>query len=115
MDDMGNSTASVVIIGDHNPQCAIKEVESATAMLGLYGNLISGILGALAAPIWGRLSDRYGRVKPLAAASSVILVAEVIVVLIAKYPDVFSIYWVYLAYLLDGLRFVHPVFAPQSS
>jgi MFS family permease len=102
----GNFSASSIIIGDHNPQCSINAVESATAMLTLWGNLIAGVLGAIAAPYWGRLSDRYGRVKPLAAASTVILGSEVVVVLIATLPDIISLNWVYLAFLLEGFRLV---------
>ncbi|KAI9765806.1 MAG: Hippocampus abundant transcript 1 protein [Geoglossum simile] len=103
---MGMNTTSgnysSIVIGDHNPQCSINTVESATAMLTLWGNLIAGILGAIASPFWGRLSDRYGRVKPLAAASTVILSSEVVVVLIATLPDVISLNWVYLAFILEG-------------
>lgn len=101
---MGNYSISAVVIGDHNPQCSIKEVESATALLNLYGNLIAGIIGALCAPVWGKLSDRYGRLKPLAAASTVVVFSELISVLIAALPDVFSLNWIYLGYLLEGLR-----------
>ncbi|KAL8979948.1 MAG: hypothetical protein Q9177_006007 [Variospora cf. flavescens] len=97
------NTSSVVIIGDHNPQCSIEEVESATAMLTLYGNLIAGILGAITAPFWGKLSDRLGRIKPLAAASTVILGSEVVMVLVAKMPDTISLNWIYLTYVLEGL------------
>jgi MFS family permease len=75
-------------------------------MLTLWGNLIAGILGAIAAPFWGKMSDRYGRVKPLATASTVILISEVVVVLIAALPDMISLNWVYLAFLLEGLRLV---------
>lgn len=101
---MGNYSINAVVIGDHNPQCSIKEVESATALLNLYGNLIAGIIGALCAPVWGKLSDRYGRLKPLAAASTIVVFSELISVLIAALPDVFSLNWIYLGYLLEGLR-----------
>lgn len=104
---MGNSsTSAIIIIGEHNAQCSIKEVESATAMLTLYGNLIAGILGAVFAPIWGKVSDRYGRIKPLAAASTVILASEVVNLLVAVLPDAFSLNWIYLVYLLEGFRYV---------
>lgn len=104
---VGNYTNSTIIIGEHNSQCSIKEVESATAMLTLYGNLIAGILGAVFAPIWGKLSDRYGRIKPLAAASTVILASEVVNLLVTVLPDTFSLNWIYVAYLLEGLRYVY--------
>ena len=103
---MGNYSTSTIIIGEHNSQCSIKEVESATAMLTLYGNLIAGILGAVFAPIWGKLSDRYGRIKPLAAASTVILASEVVNLLVAVLPDTFSLNWIYVVYLLEGFRYV---------
>lgn len=103
---MGNYSTSAIIIGEHNSQCSIKEVESATAMLTLYGNLIAGILGAVFAPIWGKLSDRYGRIKLLAAASTVILASEVVNLLVAVLPDAFSLNWIYAVYLLEGFRFV---------
>ena len=105
MDGMAqNHTASSVIIGEHNPQCSIESVESAASMLILYGNLIAGILGAIAAPCWGKLSDRYGRVRPLAAASTIILGAETIFILVAQFPDKVALNWIYLGFLLDGLR-----------
>ena len=106
MDGTANYTAGAVVIGDYNPQCSIDSVESTTAMLQLYGNLIAGILGAIAAPIWGKLSDRYGRIRPLAAASTVILVSEIIMIILAKLPDTFSVNWIYTTFFLDGLRFV---------
>ena len=99
-----NHTASAIIIGEHNPQCSIDTVESATSMLMLYGNLIAGIVGAITAPLWGKLSDRYGRVKPLAAASTIILGSETIFVLIAELPEAISLNWIYLAWILDGTR-----------
>ena len=101
---MGNYSTNAVVIGDHNPQCSLKEVESATALLNLYGNLIAGIVGALCAPLWGKLSDRFGRLKPLAAASTVLVFSELIGIAIAALPDVFSLNWIYLGYLLEGLR-----------
>lgn len=106
MNGTAKYTASAVVIGDYNPQCSIESVESATAMLQLYGNLIAGLLGAIAAPIGGKLSDRYGRIRPLAAASSVTLVSEIMMIIIAKLPDTFSVNWIYITFFLEGLRFV---------
>lgn len=102
---VGNYSINAVVIGDYNSQCSIGEVESATALLTLYGNLIAGIIGALCAPVLGKLSDRYGRLKPLAAASTIIVFSELISVLMAALPDVFSLNWIYLGYLLEGLRY----------
>lgn len=101
---VGNSSLDAVVIGDYNSQCSTREVESATALLNLYGNLIAGVIGALCAPVWGKLSDRYGRLKPLVAASTIVVFSELISVLIAALPDVFSLNWIYLGYLLEGLR-----------
>lgn len=106
MNGTAKYTASAVVIGDYNPQCSIESVESATAMLQLYGNLIAGLLGAIAAPIGGKLSDRYRRIRPLAAASSVTLVSEIMMIIIAKLPDTFSVNWIYITFFLEGLRFV---------
>ena len=106
MNGTASNTAGTVVIGDYNPQCSIDSVESATAMLQLYGNLIAGILGAITAPIWGKLSDRYGRIRPLAAANTVILVSEIMMIIIAKLPDTFSVNWIYVTFFLEGLRFV---------
>ena len=106
MDGTANHTAGAVVIGDYNPQCSIDSVESATAMLQLYGNLIAGILGAIAAPIGGKLSDRYGRIRLLAAASTVMLASDIMMVMIAELPDTFSVNWIYTTFFLEGLRFV---------
>ena len=106
MDGAANYTAGAVVVGDYNPQCSIDSVESAIAMLQLYGNLIAGILGAIAAPIGGKLSDRYGRIRILAAASTVTLASEIMIIILAKLPDTFSVNWLYTTFFLEGLRFV---------
>ncbi|KAF2201233.1 tetracycline-efflux transporter-like protein [Delitschia confertaspora ATCC 74209] len=98
----GNFSSSVIIIGEYNPQCATKEIESAATMLNLWGNLIAGILGAVAAPLWGKLSDRYGRIRILAAAAVVFFASEVLMVLIARFPDALALNWVYLTFVLEG-------------
>ncbi|KAH9877669.1 hypothetical protein J1614_002886 [Plenodomus biglobosus] len=99
----GNHSASAIIIGDYNPQCAMKEVESATAMFNLLGNLVAGVVAAVATPFWGQLSDHFGRVKPLAAATTVMLASETVMVLVAKFPDALPLGWVYLTFVLEGL------------
>ena len=106
MNVTANYSVGAVVIGDYNPQCSIDSVESATAMLQLYGNLIAGILGAIVAPIGGKLSDRYGRIRPMAAASTVTLVSEIMIIIVAKLPDTFSVNWIYVTFFLEGLRFV---------
>jgi MFS family permease len=98
------SFPSVIVVGEYNPQCASKDVESATAMFNLWGNLIAGIIAAAATPFWGKLSDRVGRLKPLAAATCILNASEVLMVLVAKYPDSLSLSWVYLTFVLEGLR-----------
>lgn len=98
----GDHSSSSIIVGDYNPQCATDDIESAAAMLNLWGNLIAGILGAIVSPLWGKLSDRYGRIKVLAAVASVFLASEILVVLIARFPDVLDLNWVYLTFTLEG-------------
>jgi MFS family permease len=90
------SSPVLIVIGEFNPQCASKEVESATAMFNLWGNLIAGIIAAAATPFWGKLSDRVGRLKPLAS--------DLLMILVAKYPDSLSLSWMYLTFVLEGLR-----------
>jgi hypothetical protein len=116
---MENSTethsATAIIIGDYNPQCSIKEVESATAMFNLWGNLIAGLIAGIATPFWGKLSDRFGRVKPLAAATTVMLLSEALMVLVAKFPDALPLSWVYLTFVLEGVRSVELYAEPVDS
>ena len=106
MDGMRQVNSSAIIIGDFNAQCSTDQVESATAIFTLYGNLIAGIIGALAAPLWGTLSDQFGRIRPLAAASTVLWLSELVMVLVARLPDVVPVNWLFLTYILEGLRCV---------
>jgi MFS family permease len=99
-----NISIADIIIGEHNDQCSIKEVESATAMLSLWGNVIAGILGAIMTSVWGRVSDRYGRVKALGAATATMLLSQGIEVLMAVLPDFFTLKWIYVSYIFEGLR-----------
>ncbi|KAI4125422.1 MAG: hypothetical protein LQ338_004255 [Usnochroma carphineum] len=65
-----NGKACSIIIVEHNAQCSMDKVESATAMLMLWGNLIAGIVGTVTAPLWGKVSDSGTLILVMALASS---------------------------------------------
>lgn len=92
-----------VILGNDNPQCQIPEVQSLVAQFTLYGNLIAGILSAMISPKMGSLSDRYGRKKLLAYCSLGMLLADIIIVLCATYPENFPVQWMLAGFFFDGI------------
>ncbi len=92
-----------VIFGADNPQCQIPEVQALVAKFTLYGNLIAGILSAITSPMLGSLSDRYGRTKVMALTTVGLFVSEIITIIAATYPNMFSVKWLLLGFAFDGL------------
>lgn len=92
-----------VILGKNNPQCQIPEVQSRVAEFTLYGNLIAGILSAMVSPKLGSISDRYGRTKLMAYATTGLLISDLIVVLTVRYPEMFPVQWQLVGYFFDGI------------
>lgn len=91
------------MVGGDNPQCQIPEVQALVSKFTLYGNLIAGILSAIASPKLGAFSDRYGRKRIIAFSTMGMLLGEVITIITATYPDMFSVNWLLLGYAFDGL------------
>ncbi|KAL8716448.1 MAG: hypothetical protein Q9220_000355 [cf. Caloplaca sp. 1 TL-2023] len=98
-----NFSAMPVMFGADNPQCQIPAVQSLVSKFTLYGNVISGLLSAITSPKLGSLSDRYGRTPMIAFISFGGLVTEAITILAARMPDTFSVNWLLLGYVFDGL------------
>lgn len=66
-------------------------------------SFITGVLSAIIAPRFGKLSDRYGRTRLLAISSTGGLAAELITILAAKFPETIDYRWLALGSALDGL------------
>ncbi|KAL9606092.1 MAG: hypothetical protein Q9179_000718 [Wetmoreana sp. 5 TL-2023] len=98
-----NYRAMPVMFGADNPQCQIPAVQSLVSNFTLYGNVITGLLSAVTSPKLGSLSDRYGRTRMIAFVSSGMLITEVITVLAARMPDTFSVNWLLVGFVTDGL------------
>ncbi|KAL8734593.1 MAG: hypothetical protein Q9181_003159 [Wetmoreana brouardii] len=98
-----NFQAMPVMFGADNPQCQIPAVQSLVSNFTLYGNVITGLLSAVTSPKLGSLSDRYGRTRMIAFVSSGMLISEIITVLAARMPDTFSVNWLFLGFVADGL------------
>lgn len=92
-----------VVLGDENPQCRIPEVQSLVSKFTLYCNLIAGLLSAIVSPKLGALSDRYGRKWMISVTVLGSILCEIVIIVVAKYPDTFSVNWILLGYALDGL------------
>ncbi|KAL5612026.1 hypothetical protein BROUX41_000411 [Berkeleyomyces rouxiae] len=92
-----------VILGADNPQCRDPDVQRITSQFMAVVTCTGGILSAFAAPRLGELSDRYGRRKLLGIASMGGALAEVVVILAAKFPDAINYRWLMLAAIFDGM------------
>jgi MFS family permease len=92
-----------VLDGSDNPQCRIPEVQALVAKFTLYGNLMGGLLSAITSPKLGALSDRYGRLRIICCCASGALFGEIITIVVASYPDTFSVYWMLLGFVADGI------------
>jgi MFS family permease len=71
-----------------------------------YGIIIGGILSSVVSPLIGRWSDKIGRVKAMICNLTGLISADVVGIMIASSPSHFSYRWLYLAFALDGLRYV---------
>ncbi|KAF7561773.1 hypothetical protein G7046_g2371 [Stylonectria norvegica] len=98
-----NISYNPVLLGSDNPQCKIPEVQKNVAKFMLVMNLITGLLSAVVAPKLGQLSDRYGRTRLMALASCGGVLAELITILAAKFPETIDYRWLLLGSTLDGL------------
>ena len=92
-----------VTLGGENPQCRIPEVQSLVSKFTLYCNLAAGLLSAIVTPKLGALSDRYGRTLLMSVTILGTILCETFIVIVARYPDTFSINWILVGYALDGL------------
>ena len=89
--------------GKKKDMCAEPGVQSSAALFLLAASVIPGILSAITSPKLGALSDLYGRLPILCISVSGALVGELITIVVAASPDVFSVYWIQVGYALDGL------------
>lgn len=92
-----------VLLGSDNPQCRIPEVQRNVSTFMLIMNLATGLLSAVVAPKLGHLSDRYGRTRLMAIASFGGILAEIVTILAAKFPEVINYRWLILGSIFDGL------------
>lgn len=97
------SNANPVLLGSDNPQCKIPPVLANVSTFMLVMNFVTGILSAIVAPKLGHLSDRYGRTQLMAFASCGGVMAELITILAAKFPDTVNYRWLILGSIFDGL------------
>lgn len=92
-----------IILGSDNPQCRIPEVQKDVATFMLVLNFVTGGLSAFVAPKFGHMSDRYGRRRLLALASCGGLLAELVTILAAKFPQTVDYRWLILGAVFDGM------------
>lgn len=103
MADPGFTMAPVDFFNGDNDQCRIPEVQARVSIFTLWGSLIAGLLSAVTSPKLGALSDRYGR-RPILVFTSVgTILAEIITIFAAKYPETFPVYFLLVGFALDGL------------
>jgi hypothetical protein len=98
-----DKAVTLQIGGELDPQCRTPEVSAHASLFGLYGGLISGIMGAIIAPKMGALSDRLGRRPIMMLCNTGSLTGEIITIIAATYPETFKVYWILVGYFLDGL------------
>lgn len=96
-------TFAPVIPGGNNRQCFIPEIQKSVATFSLVLNVLTGMLSSLTAPKMGSLSDRYGRTRLMIVCSIGGIIAEIITILAAKYPETVPYQFMLVGSFFDGL------------
>ncbi|KAK3307059.1 major facilitator superfamily domain-containing protein [Chaetomium strumarium] len=96
-------TFTPVVPGGSNRQCFIPDVQKQVATFSLVLNVLTGTLSSLTAPKLGSLSDRYGRKRMMIVCSVGGILAEIITILAAKYPETVPYQFLLLGAFFDGL------------
>lgn len=96
-------TYTPIMFGEDESRCTTPEVESKATNFMTGATLIAGLLAAMISPMLGELSDYYGRKPVLCYVACGSLVAEILTICAAKYPESFPVYWLYLGYACEGL------------
>ncbi|KOS18384.1 putative membrane protein [Escovopsis weberi] len=91
------------LLGSDDPQCREPAVQKKVATFILVLNLVTGILSAVVTPKLGHMSDRFGRTPLMAVASCGGLVAGLVFILAATFPDVIDHRWLILEAVFDGM------------
>lgn len=99
------SSQEPVVIGGFNAHCLTGEVSSETALFASYGTFIAGVLSAVMSTVLNKLSDRVGRVKIIFVSMIGLVTSEIIIVVVAKLPELLDYRFYYLAYAADGLGY----------
>ena len=79
------------------------KVQALVSRFALYLQLIAGVLNALTAPIYGAYSDRNGRRLVLAVSAFGLLMSELTTLLTVKYPNLFSLNFLLVGAIFDGV------------
>ncbi|POS85543.1 hypothetical protein EPUL_002639 [Erysiphe pulchra] len=91
------------LISDKNPQCQIPEIQALAVKFTLYMTMVTGILSALISPKLGAWSDQYGRLRMLTIISLGALMADLLIILLASFPNTLNYRWLLLSSLIDGV------------
>ncbi|KAK6336251.1 hypothetical protein TWF696_001812 [Orbilia brochopaga] len=98
----GSFTPIKLVLGADNPECEVPEIAAKAAMFTLYINVIVGLLSAISSPRLGQLSDRYGRRRLMILSSCGSLIAEIMLIFCARFPDTITYWWLLLAEVFEG-------------
>ncbi|RKF64655.1 putative membrane protein [Erysiphe neolycopersici] len=91
------------VISEKNPQCQIPEIQALSVKFTLYMTMVTGIISAFISPKLGAWSDQYGRLRILTIISLGALTADLIIILLAIFPNTLDYRWLLLSSLIDGV------------
>jgi hypothetical protein len=92
-----------VVLGTDNPQCRIPEVQKHVAHFMLILTFCTGGLSAYVSPKMANWSNRLGRRRMMALASTGGLANELLAILAVKFPQYIDYRWLVLGSICDGI------------
>lgn len=98
-----SAVESVFTLMNSQANCNIPTISGQIARMSTSLNTVTGLLSAITAAKYGVLSDRYGRRYPLMLAMLGSLLNDLTYILVSKYYDHLSIYFLIIGAICDGI------------